>query len=78
MDGWILEYCLHITGRHRTTGREVAVKVIDKDKFQSKQEQQLKNEVAILQQTNHPGVVVLEGFYDTLERVFFLLSLYTE
>lgn len=38
-----------ITGKHRIDGREVAIKVIDKLRFPTKQEAQLKNEVAILQ-----------------------------
>lgn len=36
-------------GIHRKTHREVAIKVIDKMRFPTKQEAQLKNEVAILQ-----------------------------
>lgn len=36
-------------GIHRKTHREVAIKVIDKLRFPTKQEAQLKNEVAILQ-----------------------------
>ena len=43
----ILFYSL--TGKHRTTGRDVAIKVIDKMSFPTKQESQLRNEVAILQ-----------------------------
>lgn len=37
------------TGKHRKTGRDVAIKVIDKMRFPTKQESQLRNEVAILQ-----------------------------
>lgn len=40
------------TGKHRKSGRDVAVKVIDKLRFPTKQESQLRNEVAILQVTN--------------------------
>uniref|UniRef100_A0A8C5GHC6 Serine/threonine-protein kinase n=1 Tax=Gouania willdenowi TaxID=441366 RepID=A0A8C5GHC6_GOUWI len=36
-------------GKHRKSGRDVAVKVIDKLRFPTKQESQLRNEVAILQ-----------------------------
>ena len=36
-------------GKHKKTGREVAIKVIDKLRFPTKQEEQLKNEVSILQ-----------------------------
>lgn len=37
------------SGKHRKTGRDMAVKVIDKLRFPTKQESQLRNEVAILQ-----------------------------
>lgn len=40
-----------LPGKHRKTGRDVAVKVIDKLRFPTKQESQLRNEVAILQVT---------------------------
>lgn len=46
-------------GVHRKTHREVAIKVIDKLRFPTKQEAQLKNEVAILQNISHCGVVNL-------------------
>nr|KAF6308339.1 protein kinase D3 [Myotis myotis] len=38
-------------GKHRKTGRDVAIKVIDKMRFPTKQESQLRNEVAILQKS---------------------------
>lgn len=39
----------HPSGKHRKSGRDVAIKVIDKMRFPTKQESQLRNEVAILQ-----------------------------
>ena len=36
-------------GVHRKTGKEVAIKVIDKFRFPTKEERALKNEVTILQ-----------------------------
>ena len=44
-DTFIFEH----VGQHRKTGREVAVKVIDKLRFPTKEERALKNEVMILQ-----------------------------
>lgn len=41
--------CYLCLGKHRKTGRDVAIKVIDKMRFPTKQESQLRNEVAILQ-----------------------------
>lgn len=40
---------LSFSGKHRKSGRDVAIKIIDKLRFPTKQESQLRNEVAILQ-----------------------------
>ncbi|CAH1165914.1 unnamed protein product [Phyllotreta striolata] len=61
-------------GAHRKTARPVAIKVIDKLRFPTKQEAQLKNEVAILQNLSHPGVVNLERMFETPERIFVVME----
>ncbi|KAF7272052.1 hypothetical protein GWI33_015138 [Rhynchophorus ferrugineus] len=61
-------------GVHRRTTRPVAIKVIDKLRFPTKQEAQLKNEVAILQNLSHPGVVNLERMFETPERIFVVME----
>ncbi|CAH0728688.1 unnamed protein product, partial [Brenthis ino] len=61
-------------GLHRASDRPVAVKVIDKLRFPTKQEAQLKNEVAILQNLSHPGVVNLERMFETPERIFVVME----
>ena len=61
-------------GVHRNTGRSVAIKVIDKLRFPTKQEAQLKNEVSILQNIHHPGVVNLEKMFETRERIFVVME----
>jgi protein kinase D len=61
-------------GVHRTTGRAVAIKVIDKLRFPTKQEAQLKNEVSILQNIHYPGVVNLEKMFETPERIFVVME----
>lgn len=43
------DFSILFQGKHRKTGRDVAIKVIDKMRFPTKQESQLRNEVAILQ-----------------------------
>lgn len=52
-------------GIHRKTHREVAIKVIDKLRFPTKQEAQLKNEVAILQvsEVNITLIITLEHIF---------------
>uniref|UniRef100_A0A8D3C1R0 Protein kinase D3 n=1 Tax=Scophthalmus maximus TaxID=52904 RepID=A0A8D3C1R0_SCOMX len=61
-------------GKHRKTGRDVAIKIIDKMRFPTKQESQLRNEVAILQNLHQPGIVNLECMFETPERVFVVME----
>ncbi|KAM3843108.1 serine/threonine-protein kinase D1 [Diretmus argenteus] len=61
-------------GKHRKSGRDVAIKIIDKLRFPTKQESQLRNEVAILQNLHHPGVVNLDCMFETPERVFVVME----
>lgn len=61
-------------GTHRKLGQSVAIKVIDKTRFPTQQERQLRNEVAILQNLSHPGVVVLEGMFETARHVFVVME----
>ncbi|XP_065562821.1 serine/threonine-protein kinase D1-like isoform X2 [Artemia franciscana] len=61
-------------GIHRRTSRPVAIKVIDKQRFPTKQADQLKNEVSILQNLSHPGVVNLERMFETPERIFVVME----
>uniref|UniRef100_A0A3B4WWG9 non-specific serine/threonine protein kinase n=1 Tax=Seriola lalandi dorsalis TaxID=1841481 RepID=A0A3B4WWG9_SERLL len=61
-------------GTHRKSGRPVAIKVIDKTRFPTKQDRQLRNEVSILQNLSHPGVVLLEGMFETVEHVFVVME----
>ncbi|XP_043962913.1 serine/threonine-protein kinase D3-like isoform X2 [Gambusia affinis] len=61
-------------GKHRKTGRDVAIKIIDKMRFPTKQESQLRNEVAILQNLHHPGIVNLDCMFETPEQVFVVME----
>ena len=61
-------------GVHRMTGSSVAIKIIDKMRFPTKQETALKNEVSILQNLQHPGVVNLEKMFETPERIFVVME----
>ncbi|XP_076129408.1 serine/threonine-protein kinase D3-like isoform X3 [Alosa pseudoharengus] len=61
-------------GKHRKTGKDVAIKIIDKMRFPTKQESQLRNEVAILQSLHHPGIVNLACMFETPERVFVVME----
>ncbi|XP_065661834.1 serine/threonine-protein kinase D3 isoform X3 [Hydra vulgaris] len=61
-------------GVHRKTGKDVAVKVIEKSRFPSKEERALKNEVTILQNISHPAVVNLEKMFETPERIFVVMQ----
>lgn len=65
---------IFVSGVHRKSGRSVAIKVIDKLRFPTKQEAQLKNEVSILQNLSHCGVVNLERMFETSERIYVVME----
>ena len=67
--GNLLRDCL-TSGQCRTTGNVVAVKVIDKLRFPHKQDASLRQEAAILQNLNYPGIILLERMFENPEKVF--------
>lgn len=56
-------------GIQRNTGKHMAVKIIDKQKFPSNKADALRTEVDILQKVDHPGVVEFQHMLETPERV---------
>nr|XP_005308062.1 serine/threonine-protein kinase D3-like [Chrysemys picta bellii] len=61
-------------GKHRKSGRDVAVKVIDKLRFPPRQENQFRNEVSILQSLHSPCVVHLECMFEGPARLFVVME----
>uniref|UniRef100_A0A914YJ45 protein kinase C n=2 Tax=Panagrolaimus superbus TaxID=310955 RepID=A0A914YJ45_9BILA len=62
---------------HRQSGREVAVKVIGKDRFSKKTNsgvETLKSEVAILQNIDHYGIIKLESMFETKDKIFVVME----
>uniref|UniRef100_A0A7E4VPD2 protein kinase C n=1 Tax=Panagrellus redivivus TaxID=6233 RepID=A0A7E4VPD2_PANRE len=62
---------------HRQSGREVAVKVIAKDRFSKKSSagvETLKSEVAILQNIDHCGIIKLESMFETKDKIFVVME----
>lgn len=60
--------------RHRDTGREYAMKVIDKSKL-AKKEDMIENEIAIMKQCNHVNIVRLYEEYETRKEIYLILEL---
>ncbi|KAL3999129.1 Protein kinase domain family protein [Acanthocheilonema viteae] len=64
-------------GVHRQSGREVAVKVIAKDRFSKKSSagvETLRSEVAILQSISHCGIIKLESMFETKDKIFVVME----
>ncbi|GMR53700.1 hypothetical protein PMAYCL1PPCAC_23895, partial [Pristionchus mayeri] len=63
-------------GIHRESGKEVAIKVISKDRFSKKSTgvQSLRSEVGILQTISHPGIVRLECMFETGDKIFVVME----
>lgn len=63
--------------KNKATGELFAVKIIDKKKTTTKQQQGLLGEVAILKEIDHKNCLKLCGFYDQGDKVFVVLELIT-
>lgn len=59
---------------NKAKGHEVAIKVIDKLRFPNKHEAQLKNEVTILQNLCHPGVINLEYMFESADKIYVVME----
>ncbi|CAI4233034.1 unnamed protein product [Auanema sp. JU1783] len=61
---------------HRSSGKEVAVKVISKERFAKKGSgvDSMRTEVAILQRTCHAGIVRLEFMCETKDKIFVVME----
>uniref|UniRef100_A0AC35U500 Protein kinase C n=1 Tax=Rhabditophanes sp. KR3021 TaxID=114890 RepID=A0AC35U500_9BILA len=65
------------SGVHRQSGKEVAIKVIAKDRFAKKSTvgiDSLKTEVAILQNINYLGIIRLESMFETKDKIFVVME----
>ena len=60
--------------RHRESGREYAMKIIDKSKM-AKKESMLENEIAIMKQCNHVNIVRLYEEYETKHEIYLIMEL---
>ncbi|PVD35815.1 hypothetical protein C0Q70_02784 [Pomacea canaliculata] len=60
--------------RHRATGQEFAMKVIDKPKLKGK-EHMVENEIDIMKDCNHPNIVKLYEEYETADKIYLVMEL---
>ncbi|OAF64230.1 hypothetical protein A3Q56_08068, partial [Intoshia linei] len=61
-------------GSSNKTLEKVAIKVICKNRFTCNQADKLKNEVRILTEVNYEGVIRMEGFYETENKIFIMME----
>ena len=62
---------------HRATGKEVAIKVVNKEKIDEKTVAQFQNEAAILSRMKHKNILRLIEIIDTPEMLFIVTDYYT-
>jgi hypothetical protein len=60
--------------RHKTNGREYAMKVVDKSKMRGK-EAMIENEIAITKACQHPNIVRLYEEYETKTEIYLVMEL---
>jgi len=61
-------------GKHRKRGFDVAIKVVEKQRFQHTEENQLRYEVEILESLDNPGIVKLYNMFETPEQIFVVME----
>jgi len=62
------------SARHRTRHQAVAIKAINKNKFPSGQDQQLRHEVTVISGLDHPGVVKLFNMFETPKNIYVVME----
>jgi calcium-dependent protein kinase len=68
----VVKICLN-----KTTGAKRAVKIIKNTRFKTQQEQEnFINEVKLLQQLDHPGILKLLEVYKDNQQFYFVTELY--
>lgn len=61
---------------HETTGRKFAIKVIAKDRIKGpRMVNQVKNEIGIMQDIDHPNIVRLETYFENEANIYLVLEL---
>uniref|UniRef100_A0A1A8ITV1 Serine/threonine-protein kinase DCLK2 n=1 Tax=Nothobranchius kuhntae TaxID=321403 RepID=A0A1A8ITV1_NOTKU len=76
-DDFVLDHseCRGIKSPHsRSTGKEFALKIIDKAKCSGK-EHLIENEVAVLRKVKHPNIIMLIEEVDTLSELYLVMEL---
>ena len=63
-----------IKAREKGTNRDVAVKIISKEKSISSAMVQLKREVTVLQKAEHPNIVKLYDFFETDNEIYIVME----
>ena len=62
------------SAKHRKKGFDVAIKCVDKKRFPSKENQQLRHEVTVLSGLDHPGIVKIYNMFETPNQVFVVME----
>jgi len=62
--------------QEKETGKEYAVKIIDKKALRGKEES-LQNEIAVLHKVSHPNIVHLTEIYDDKNKMYLVMELVT-
>jgi len=62
------------SAKHRKKSFDVAIKCVDKKRFPSKENQQLRHEVTVLSGLDHPGIVKIYNMFETPNQVFVVME----
>jgi len=62
-------------GKKKSTGEQVAIKVLDKTRITAKDYECMKDEIGILPQLNHPNIIKFYEYFETSSKLFIITEL---
>ena len=68
--------CTIVHARHRTTNKEVAIKVVDKEKINKKMLAQFHSEAELLGRLSHSNIVKMIEVIETESKLYIVMQCY--
>ena len=60
---------------HKATGKQYAVKIIDKSGVDDEEREALRTEIAVLQLVHHPNIIHLKNVFETKKNIYIVTGL---
>ena len=62
-------------GTHRETGKECAIKIVEKSRIDAREKMSLRNEIAMMRLVNHPCIIRMLDVYEDKKCIYMVMTL---